>query len=160
MPTPFDTPDSSAARRESDALAARERRSEIAVPAASAPRSATVPISALTSGRRWRQAARWIGLLIFAVGALMLAFVFSEALSGFQNFTKPGFLSQKFNTLAGDDYASQIQAVIAVFGTELLRVLYLLLMGFLGSAIASKGIQFFAASEAVIDEAVAAGLDA
>ena len=160
MPTPFDTPDSSPAQREGDALAARERRSEIAVSSPPAQRSATVPISALLSGRRWRQAARWIGLLIFAVGALMLAFVFNEALTGFQNFSKPGFLSQQFNKLAGNDIPSQIQAVVAVFGTELLRVLYLLLMGFLGSAIASKGIQFFAASEAVIDEAVAAGLDA
>ena len=34
------------------------------------------------------------------------------------------------------------------------RFLYLLLLGALGSFIASRGIQFFAASESVIDEAV------
>jgi hypothetical protein len=41
-----------------------------------------------------------------------------------------------------------------VLGSEVMRFLYLLLLGVLGSFIASRGIQFFAASESVIDEAV------
>jgi hypothetical protein len=37
--------------------------------------------------------------------------------------------------------------------------LYLLLLGFLASVMATKGIQLFAASEAIIDEAVVADLE-
>ncbi len=45
-----------------------------------------------------------------------------------------------------------------MLGAEFFRLLYLLLLGLLGSIIASKGIQFFSASESVIDEAVV-GMD-
>lgn len=114
-----------------------------------------VPRAALTSGRRWRQASRWIGLALFAVGALLLGFVFLQALRGFQEFQQPDYLSMQFNRTAGDTWQSMIQAGVSVLGSQILSVLYLLLLGFLASAIASKGIQFFAASEAVIDEAVA-----
>jgi len=115
-----------------------------------------VPVAALTSGRRWRSTARMIGLALFGVGAALLGYVFWQALSGFQAFSQPDYFSLRFNRVAGDDIASRVQGIVAVFGSEVLRVLYLLLLGFLASALASKGIQFFAASEAVIDEAVAA----
>lgn len=129
---------------------------QIAVPA----QPVTVPLAALLSGRRWRHTARWVGMGMFLFGTLLLAFVFWKALTGFQNFTRPDYFSMQFNRVAGDDAASKIQGVIGVFGAEFMRVLYLLLLGFLASAIASKGIQFFAASEAVIDEAVTAGIEA
>lgn len=114
-----------------------------------------VPRAALTSGRRWRQTARWIGLALFFIGAALLGYVFWKALEGFQEFQRPDYLSQQFNRTAGDTWQSMIQSAVSVLGSQILSILYLLLLGFLASAIASKGIQFFAASEAVIDEAVA-----
>lgn len=137
------------------------REPEVAVstaPVASAPALMApirVPRAALASGRRWRQAARWIGLALFAVGAALLGYVFLKALEGFQEFQRPDFLSQQFNRVSGDTVQSMVQAGVSVLGSQILSILYLLLLGFLASAIASKGIQFFAASEAVIDEAVA-----
>ncbi len=121
--------------------------------------SVTVPLRALSSGRRWRDTARWIGLAMFLVGALLLAFVFYKAITGLNNFAQPDYLSMQFNRVAGDDITARVQAAVVVFGKEFLSVLYLLLTGYLASAIASKGIQFFAASEAVIDEAVEAGIE-
>jgi hypothetical protein len=119
----------------------------------------TTPGWATRSGKRWRNTARWMGLAIFVVGAALLAYVFWEALYRFQGFSQPGYLNSLFNSVAGDDVASRIQAGIAVIGTEVMRVLYLLLLGYLASAIAAKGIQFFSASEAIIDEAVVAGIE-
>jgi len=163
MPNP--TPSDPFARRD-PALAREPEIAVSAVPVASAPVPALpapammspvrVPRAALTSGRRWRQASRWIGLGLFGVGASLLGYVFLQALHGFQEFQQPDYLSQQFNRISGDTWQSMIQAVVGVMGTQILSVLYLLLLGFLASAIASKGIQFFAASEAVIDEAVAA----
>ena len=121
--------------------------------------SVTVPLRALSSGRRWRDTARWIGLGMFLVGALLLAFVFWKAITGLNHFAQPDYLSGQFNRITGDDITSRVQATVVVFGKEFLSVLYLLLTGYLASAIASKGIQFFAASEAVIDEAVEAGIE-
>lgn len=111
------------------------------------------------AGGRWRLAARWLGLGIFLFGALLLGWVFWQAMTGFQNLLKPNYFSGEFNravTLSGDGVMgqAQLQAAVVVFGSEFLRVMYLLLLGFLASVIAGKGIQFFAASEAVIDEAV------
>jgi uncharacterized membrane protein len=111
------------------------------------------------AGGRWRLAARWLGLGIFVFGALLLGWVFWQAMTGFQNLLKPNYFSGEFNravTMSGDGVIgqAQLQAAVVVFGAEFLRVLYLLLLGFLASVIAGKGIQFFAASEAVIDEAV------
>ena len=115
------------------------------------------------SGRVWRRTARWLGLVIFLIGALLLAYVFREALYGYARFTAADGFERAFGTrmseLPRGDYAGQIGFVVATFGGELLKVLYLLLLGYLGSAIAAKGIQFFAASEAVIDEAVVADVD-
>lgn len=115
------------------------------------------------SGRVWRRTARWLGLLIFLTGAFLLAYVFREALYGYARFTQAGGFESAFGShlkqLDKNDYAGQIGFVIATFGSELLKVFYLLLLGYLGSAIAAKGIQFFAASEAVIDEAVVADVD-
>lgn len=110
--------------------------------------------AARRAGMRWRRISRWLGLGIFVFGAILLIFVFKQALDGLGRFSDPGRLNAKFNSIAGDTLPSVIQAVVAVFGTELLYVLYLLILGFLASAIAARGIQFFAASEAVIDEAV------
>lgn len=106
------------------------------------------------AGGRWRLGARWLGLAIFLFGAALLGWVFWQALAGFQNFTRPDYLSLQLRRVQGNGAGEAVLAGIIVFGTELLRVLYLLLLGFLASVIAGKGIQFFAASEAVIDEAV------
>jgi hypothetical protein len=110
--------------------------------------------AARSAGVRWRRISRWLGLGIFVFGAGLLAYVFLVAFKGLERFSRPGQLNSDFNNIAGDTPASVIQAVIAVFGTELLKVFYLLILGFIASAIAARGIQFFAASEAVIDEAV------
>ena len=87
-------------------------------------------------------------------GVFLLIYVFLQALEGFQQFSDVGRLNGQFNSMAGDDWVSSLQAVAAVLGKEILRVLYLFILGYLGSAIAARGIGFFAASEAVIDEAV------
>ncbi len=106
------------------------------------------------AGMRWRGIARYLGLGIFVFGAILLFYVFLQALEGLQRLAKPGQLNSDFNMVSGDTLPSVIQAVVSVFGAELLRVLYLFILGFIASAIAARGIQFFAASEAVIDEAV------
>ena len=106
------------------------------------------------AGMRWRRIARWLGLAIFLLGAALLFYVFYQALGAMHRYGDPGRLNADFNNVAGDTLPSVIQAVVTVFGTALLRVLYLLILGFIASAIAARGIQFFAASEAVIDEAV------
>jgi hypothetical protein len=116
-------------------------------------------IARFLAGGRWRLVARWLGLGIFLFGALLLGWVFWQAMTGFQNLLRPNYFSGEFNravTMSGDGVLgqAQLQAAVVVFGTEFLRVMYLLLLGFLASVIAGKGIQFFAASEAVIDEAV------
>jgi hypothetical protein len=113
-----------------------------------------IALSALAAGGKWRLTVRRIGLALFTVGALLLAYVFWQAFTRIQNFSRPDYLSNQFNKVAGDGWQYQLQAIISTLGSEILYVLYLLLMGFLASAIASKGIQFFSASEAIIDEAV------
>ncbi len=111
--------------------------------------------AALLTGQRWRRAARWIGLTIFLLGALLIAWVFWQAKLNFENFSRPGYLTQRVTIAGGDtDWRQALTAYISVFGAEILRFLYLLLLGLLGSWIATKGIQFFAASESVIDEAI------
>ncbi len=110
--------------------------------------------AARRAGVRWRRISRWLGLGIFVFGSILLAYVFLVAFKGLERFSRPGQLNSDFNNIAGDSVPSVIQAVVAVFGTELLKVFYLLILGFIASAIAARGIQFFAASEAVIDEAV------
>ena len=119
----------------------------------------TVPREARVSGRRWRRTSRWLGLIIFLIGALLLSYVFWEALRGFQRFAQPDYLSSQLRTAQGAGWVEPVIAGIAAFGSEFLRVMYLLLLGYLASAISAKGIQFFAASEAVIDEAVTADID-
>ena len=108
------------------------------------------------AGVRWRTISRWLGLAIFLFGSGLLIYVFWQALAGLSRLQQVGALNADFNKIAGKstETASVVQAVIAVFGAEFLRVLYLLILGFIASAIAARGIQFFAASESVIDEAV------
>ena len=108
------------------------------------------------AGGRWRRLSRWLGLAFFVFGAGLLIYVFLMALQGLSRLSQPGALNAQFNAQAGqtDQIAVVVQAVVAVFGAEFLRVLYLLILGFIASAIAARGIQFFAASESVIDEAV------
>ncbi|HVF85516.1 MAG TPA: hypothetical protein VM821_06020 [Abditibacteriaceae bacterium] len=111
--------------------------------------------AALLAGQRWRRAARWIGLAVFLFGALLLVYVFRQALDNFQNFSRPGYLTMRINMTGGNtDWGQQITAYVSVLGSEILKFLYLLLLGVVGSFISSKGIQFFAASESVIDEAI------
>ena len=119
----------------------------------------TVSRAAMLTGRRWRLAVRWIGLLIFIFGAGLIAYVFLEALHSFQLLSKPGYLQGQINRISGTGAAEITIAIFSVLGAEALRVLYLLLLGVLGSLIAGKGIHFFSASESVIDEAVVAGVD-
>lgn len=127
-------------------------------PEASSRRRRGVPQAALLSGLRWRRTVRWLGLAIFVVGAVLLGYVFTEALHGFQRFAQSDYLAAQLNRVSSKDPAAVIIAGVSAFGGELLRVLYLLLLGYLASVIASKGIQFFAAADSVIDEAVASGL--
>jgi len=111
--------------------------------------------AALLAGQRWRRAARWIGLAVFLFGALLLVYVFRQALDNFQNFSKSGYLTMRINQTGGNtDWGQQITAYVSVIGSEILKFLYLLLLGVVGSFISSKGIQFFSASESVIDEAI------
>jgi hypothetical protein len=105
-------------------------------------------------GARWRHAARWLGLAIFVSGAVLLYYVFMEAWHGFQRFQESDYLAKALKSVPMADGAANARAFVLIFGAEFLRVLYLLLLGFVASAIAARGIQFFAASEAVIDEAV------
>ena len=119
----------------------------------------TVPHEARLSGRRWRRTSRWLGLVIFLFGAALLGYVFLEAIGGFQRFAAEDYLANQISRLQTRDTATLIVSVIMTFGSEILRVMYLLLLGYLASAISAKGIQFFAASEAVIDEAVTADID-
>lgn len=113
-----------------------------------------VPMSAMLAGRRWRLTARAIGLGFFIAGAALLIWVFIEALRGFSRLGSSNYLQAEINKIGGDGWLQLTTAAVSVVGGELLRLLYLLLLGALGSLIASKGIQFFAASESVIDEAV------
>jgi hypothetical protein len=140
-----------------------EREGSRELQRASSTHSATVnlrnPFDAILSGTRWRRAARWIGLLIFIIGAGLLAYVFIQALAGFARLNNPGELQRQINMISGDPVAQQVTAYVSVLGGEALRFLYLLLLGVLGSMIASRGIQFFMASESVIDEAVMGNMD-
>lgn len=131
--------------------AAREPAEQIFAPRGAMQEAA---LARFLAGGRWRMLARWLGLAIFLFGALLLAWVFWQAFKGFQNFARPDYLSGQLNRVQGDSPTAIVVGNIVVFGTEFLRVLYLLLLGFLASVIAGKGIQFFAASEAIIDEAV------
>lgn len=153
MPTP-----SSELSKPSELSPAEQAVKRDAQKAVALPARPSVPLSALLSGQRWRMTARWIGLGIFMVGAALLAYVFYQALTGFQNFARPGYLTQQFN-MTGDAWPDKIQGMVAIVASEVMRVLYLLLLGLFASAIATKGIQFFSASEAVIDEAVAVGIE-
>ena len=112
---------------------------------------------ARSAGQRWRRISRWLGLAIFVTGAALLVLIFWDAYQELQHFQNPGYLNGEFNSVR-DDSMGSIQSVVqsgfAVFGSALLHLLYLLVLGFLASALAARGIQFFAASEAVIDEAV------
>jgi hypothetical protein len=137
-------------RTQSQEIAARDETARADVSANRARASA-----ALLAGQRWRRAARWIGLAVFLFGALLLVYVFRQALDNFQNFSKSGYLTMRINQTGGNtDWGQQITAYVSVIGSEILKFLYLLLLGVVGSFISSKGIQFFSASESVIDEAI------
>lgn len=131
-----------------------------------APQAATPPVSSSInarqtlssplkrSGARWRLTARVLGAACFILGAALLMWTFLEASRGLQAFSRPDYLSRKFNTVGGDNAAASISAGIIVVGAEVLRVLYLLLMGAFASFLAARGANFFAASDAVMDEAM------
>lgn len=106
------------------------------------------------SGSRWRALSRYIGMGIFLFGVALLIYVFLQALDGFKQFNDAGHLRGQLTLVQGDDWVQSLQGLTAVLGKELFRVLYLFILGYIASAIAARGISFFAASEAVIDEAV------
>lgn len=116
--------------------------------------------AAREAGQRWRRISRWLGLGIFVFGSTLLAWVFVQAYRGFGKYSNTDYFTSELNRVSGDDWQAKLLGFVAVFGRELFVVLYLLILGFLASAIAARGIQFFAASEAVIDEAVIPGEDA
>ncbi len=134
--------------------------SEPATPSAYAGEHA----AARRAGVRWRRISRWAGLLIFILGVALLFYVFWQALAALKQFAQPGYLNLQVNTIQDppgegvldgpNNIAKVLQATLVVFGQEFLRVLYLLLLGYIASALAARGIGFFAASESVIDEAV------
>ena len=113
-----------------------------------------VPMSAMLAGRRWRLTARAIGLGFFIAGAALLIWVFYQAVTGFSRLGKSNYIQNEINNIGGSGGWEFAIAATSVVGGELIRLLYLLLLGALGSLIASRGIAFFAASESVIDEAV------
>lgn len=137
---------------------------ELAPAAPRSPEYALERRAARSAGVKWRRISRWVGLLIFALGVALLAYVFWSAYHALQEFSQPGNLNMQVNRIqdspgggvldAPNNVVKVLQATLVVFGTELLRVLYLLILGFIASALAARGIQFFAASESVIDEAV------
>lgn len=152
--TPVEDVSSTRSAARSGEIAARDQTVRANVSANRARASA-----ALLAGQRWRRAARWIGLAVFLFGALLLVYVFRQALTNFENFSKSGYLSMRINEVTGDasnvlDWGPRVTAYVSVLGSELLKFLYLLLLGVVGSFISSKGIQFFSASESVIDEAI------
>jgi len=112
------------------------------------------PMSAMLTGRRWRFATRWIGLLFFFIGAGLIGFVFVEAVRGFRDFSQPGYIQYQLHRIGGTGTTEILIAGLSIIAGALMKLLYLLLLGYLGSLISTKGIQFFAASESVIDEAV------
>ncbi len=128
---------------------------EIETPIANSQRNEEAR-EARRAGLRWRRIARWLGLAFFVFGSALLIYVFLQALGGLSRLAQPGVLNDEFNKQAkqSTDTAKVVQSVVSVFGVEFLRVLYLLILGYFASAIAARGIQFFAASESVIDEAV------
>lgn len=113
-----------------------------------------VPMSAMLAGRRWRLTARAIGLGFFIAGAALLVWVFYQAVTGFSRLGQSNYIQNEINRIGGTGWLEYAIAATSVIGGELIRLLYLLLLGALGSLIASRGIAFFAASESVIDEAV------
>jgi len=148
----------------SSSLASASPSDELAPVASRSPEYVLERRAARSAGVRWRRIARWTGLLIFALGVALLAYVFWNAYHALQEFSQPGYLNMQVNRIqdspgdgaldAPNNVVKVLQATMVVFGTELLRVLYLLILGFIASALAARGIQFFAASESVIDEAV------
>lgn len=120
--------------------------------------------AARRAGVRWRRISRWTGLVIFAIGVALLAYVFSQALGALKQFSQPDYLNLQVNRIqdspgtgmmdAPGNIQKTLQATVVVFGQQFLRVCYLLLLGFVASALAARGIGFFAASESIIDEAV------
>lgn len=118
-----------------------------------------VALARFLAGGKWRLAARWLGLGIFIFGSLLLAWLFWQVFQGFQNFARPDYLSDKLNRVQGDSVPAAIIASVSVIGTEFLKWMYLLLLGILACLMAGLGIRFFAASEAVIDEAVLGHID-
>lgn len=120
--------------------------------------------AARLAGARWRRISRWAGLAIFVLGVALLFYVFWQALAALKQFSQPGYLNIRVNSIqdeagtgvldAPGNVAKVLQAGGVVFAQEFLRVLYLLLLAFIASALAARGIGFFAASESVIDEAV------
>jgi len=110
--------------------------------------------SALSIGPRWRSVARSIGVACFLLGALLLIYVFRQTMIGFGNFSQPDYLSMQIRRVQGDGMGEAILAPVIVIGTEFMKLGYLLALGLLGSIVMAKGIQFFAASESVIDEAL------
>lgn len=148
----------------SSSLASAPPSDELAPAAPRSPEYVLERRAARSAGVKWRRISRWVGLLIFALGVALLAYVFWSAYHALQEFSQPGNLNMQVNRIqdspgggvldAPNNVVKVLQATLVVFGTELLRVLYLLILGFIASALAARGIQFFAASESVIDEAV------
>jgi hypothetical protein len=110
----------------------REPAEQIFVPRGAAQEAA---LARFLAGGKWRLLARWLGLAIFIFGAILLAWVFWQALAGFQNFTRPDYLSGQLNRVQGDTPVAIIIANIVVFGTQQLRVFVVFFIGFMACVI-------------------------
>src|SRR5690606_13641076 len=76
-----------------------------------------IALARFLSGGKWRMLARWLGLGIFLFGAGLLAWVFWQAMTGFQNLLRSNYLSSQFNEavlVAGDGLPGQAQVQAAI----------------------------------------------
>ena len=82
---------------------------------------------------------KWLGLIVFALGIVLLAFVFYR---GFIELVQTGLLSQ---TLGG----AQNAKITDTFLIAIAKWLLLFLLAYVSSSIASRGIALYQASRGV-----------
>jgi hypothetical protein len=134
------------------------RRANCSVPTTSTqPRGNRNPFNAILSGTRGAVPRAGSACSFLSSVAGLLAYVLCRRWP-FARLSNPGVAARNQHD-SGDGAAAKALRLHSVLGGEALRFLYLLLLGVLGSMIASRGIQFFMASESVIDEAVMGNMD-
>jgi len=91
----------------------------------------------MTAQRAPSRSAERAGILIFAVGIALLALVFVLAVLTFRELPQ---------ILASDRPAPQ--GILTVLGIAGVRALFLLVMAYVGSLLASKGLDLYSAARA------------